>query len=346
MILRRLLSSSSSSSGGPYGSDQPLALKLVNGTPRYASGPATFFRVGHVPYQEASECDIGIVGVPFDGGVTSRPGSRHGPRGVREQSADHIRAFAFDGFSPLETARVLDLGDVPVQRPFDLVSAHDEIEAGMRVICRKGIFPLTVGGDHSISLPILRAVAAERRRPLALIHVDSHADTGDDYLGSRFHHGSPFRRAAEEGLIDPKRTVQIGIRGTLGDPRAWQFSYDSGMRVVTMDEFEAMDVAELAAEIKTIVGDSETYVTFDIDALDPAFAPGTGTPEAGGLTTRQAQTLLRAIDKLDLDVVGADLVEVAPPLCPSNITALAGANLLHELLRIMARSVDKRRATS
>lgn len=343
LVRLRRASTDANNSAGPYG-PQPEALRVVNATPRFASGPATFFRLEYEPFQSA-RCEVGIVGVPFDGGVTSRPGARHGPRGVREQSADHVRALSFDGFSPLETARVRDVGDVAVQRPYELEAAHAEIEAGFDVISSQSIVPLSVGGDHSITLPILRALSRRHGEPLGLIHIDSHADTGDCYLGSRFHHGAPFRRASEEGLIDAKRCVQIGIRGTLGDPAAWDFSYSSGMRVITMDEFEVYhgrdpSLDNLASEIAAVVGNAKTYLTFDIDALDPVFAPGTGTPEVGGLSTRQAQSLLRAIDRLDLPgVIGADLVEVAPPLCSGYVTALAGAALLHELLRILTRSV-------
>ncbi|KAJ8601316.1 hypothetical protein CTAYLR_007214 [Chrysophaeum taylorii] len=327
--------------GGAYGA-QPEALATVNAGPRYASGPATFFRCEYTPPQGAA-CDVGIVGVPFDGGVTSRPGSRHGPRGVREQSAEHIRAFAQDGFCAHTTAVVRDVGDVVVTSPFELVGAHAEIQQAFAALCPR-MAPLAVGGDHSITLPILRALSAHHGEPLSLVHIDAHADTGDDYLGSRFHHGAPFRRAAEEGCIDPRRTIQIGIRGTLGDPDAWAFSYDSGMRVVGVDEFDAFwardpSLAGLAREVGRVVGTGKTYISFDIDVLDPAYAPGTGTPEAGGLSTRQALCLLRAIDSLDLPgVIGADLVEVAPPWCSGYITALSGATILYDLLRILSRS--------
>lgn len=315
---------------GAYGFS-PAALRTVNATPRYASGPATFLRL-----EQGGPCDIGIVGVPFDGGVTMRPGARHGPRAVREQTADHVRGLRFDGYSPLEAAVARDMGDIVCQRPFELVEAHKQIQQGFEQL---ECVPLAVGGDHSISLPILRALA-KKHGTMGLIHIDAHADTGDDYLGSKFHHGAPFRRAVEEQLIDPLQTIQIGIRGTLADPRSWAFSYESGMRVVSMDDFEIFahqdpSFDSLAQEIKCSL---PTYVTFDIDALDPAFAPGTGTPEVGGLTPRQAQQLLRAIGRLKLNLVGADLVEVAPAWCSGYLTALNAANILHELLCVLAMS--------
>ena len=198
--------------------------------------------------------------------------------------------------------------------------------------------PLSVGGDHSISLPILRAVAATR--PVGMIHVDAHCDTGDDYLGSRFHHGAPFRRAVEEGLLDPARVIQIGIRGTVNDPNHWGFSRDSGMRVLTMEEFDDHGWRFAAREARRIAGDGPVYLSFDIDSLDPSQAPGTGTPEAGGMTVLQALRLLRALDGLDF--VGGDLVEVAPPFDVGDLTAFNGASILFEILCLLARARSAR----
>ena len=299
--------------------------------PRYVGVP-TFFRA---PLREdLEEVDIGLVGVPFDGGVTSRPGARHGPREVRNLSTMVRAKHQASGISPHELCRVADIGDAWVPSPFELTGSHESIRRSFERVHERGIVPIAVGGDHSISLPILRALAAER--PVGMVHIDAHCDTGDDYMGSRFHHGAPFRRAVEEGLLDPTRTVQIGIRGTVNDLDLWRFSRDSGMRVIPIEEFHRLGPDGAVAEARRVVGDGPTYVSFDIDALDPAFAPGTGTPEIGGLTTLEAQLLVRGCR--GLDVVGADLVEVSPPFDTAGLTALAAANLLFELLCVTSES--------
>ena len=192
--------------------------------------------------------------------------------------------------------------------------------------------PVSVGGDHSISLPILRAVA---KQPVGMVHIDAHCDTGDDYMGSRFHHGAPFRRAVEEGLLDPKRVIQIGIRGTTNDPAGlWRFSNESGMRVLTMDEFHDRGWRFALEEAKRIIGDEPAYLSFDIDSLDPVYAPGTGTPEAGGISTIEAMRLVRGLTGRNF--VGADLVEVSPPFDVGNLTSFHGASILFELLCVVA----------
>ena len=305
--------------------------------PRF-SGISTFFRT---PYtQDLSQTDIGLIGVPYDGGVTNRSGARHGPRAVREQSS-LLRCFnGATGVMPFADARVRDLGDCWIEQPFALDSAHAEIESFFRTVVTAGVTPVSVGGDHSVSLPILRAVAATR--PVGMIHIDAHADTGDDYLGSRFHHGAPFRRAVEEGLLDPVRVIQIGIRGTVNDPDMWGFSTQSGMRVLPMDEFQDKGWAYAAAEARRVVGSGPVYLTYDIDSLDPAQAPGTGTPEAGGITAIEALRLLRALQGLDF--VGADLVEVAPGFDPGTITAFNGASLLYEILCLITQAWKARRS--
>ena len=297
--------------------------------PRY-SGVATFFRT---PLRDSAKgLDITVVGVPFDGGVTHRTGARHGPRAVREQSTMIRRVNQASGVAPFDLAKVADLGDAWVERPFELEGALREIETVFGAVYAEGAATLAIGGDHSISLPILRAVA--RDRPLGLVHVDAHCDTGDDYLGSRFHHGAPFRRAVEEGPIDPKRTIQIGIRGSLNHADMWAFSRESGMRVVTIEEFDDLGWRAVAEEALRVAGVGPAYLSFDVDSLDPAFAPGTGTPEAGGLTMREAQRLLRALAPLDL--VGADVVEVSPPFDPSGVTALNAATIAFEALCLLA----------
>ena len=293
--------------------------------PRH-TGIASFFRA---PIAErAEDADIALIGVPFDGGVTHRSGARHGPRAVREQSTLLRRINAATGVAPFAAARVRDLGDCWLEFPFDLTGALAEIADYYRAVHTAGAVPVSVGGDHSISLPILRGIASHR--PVGMIHIDAHCDTGDDYLGSRFHHGAPFRRAVEEGLLDPRRTVQIGIRGTTNDPDLWGFSQQTGMRVIGIDEFTDQGWAFAAAEARRVVGEGPVYLTFDIDSLDPAEAPGTGTPEAGGLTAREALRLLRALRGIDF--IGGDLVEVAPSFDPGTITAFNGASILFEIL--------------
>ena len=304
--------------------------------PRYA-GVATFFRR---PLREtAAGVDVAVVGVPFDGGVTHRTGARHGPRAVREQTTMIRRYNHATGVGPFDLAEVADLGDAWVERPFELEGALSEIEAFFAAVQAVGAAPLSVGGDHSISLPILRAIAGGG--PLGMVHIDAHCDTGDDYLGSRFHHGAPFRRAVEEGLLDPKRVIQIGIRGSLNHLDIWDFSRTSGMRVVTIEEFSDRGWRWAAEEAGRVVGDGPSYLSFDIDSLDPAFAPGTGTPEAGGLTMLEAQRLIRELAALDL--VGADVVEVSPPFDPSGVTALAAATILFESLCVLATAIARRR---
>ena len=307
--------------------------------PRY-TGLSTFFRL---PYREdfgSEPPEIGVIGVPYDGGVTNRPGPRHGPREVRNQSSLMRRINQATGLSPFETCRVADIGDAWLERPFDGVeSAHSEIEATFRAVRDAGIVPLSCGGDHSISLPILRALAKDG--PVGMIHIDAHCDTGDNYLGSRFHHGAPFKIAVDEGLLDPKRVAQIGIRGSLFDRAMWQFSYDSGMHVMMIEAVEEHGWRHCIETAKSRIGPGPVYVSFDIDSLDPAFAPGTGTPEAGGLTMREAQGMVRALK--GLDIIGADMVEVSPPFDVGGITGINGATIMFELLCVMAESVAARR---
>ncbi len=299
-------------------------------------GIPTFFRA---PWKEdLKDVDIGIVGIPFDGGVTNRPGSRHGPREVRNQSTLVRLKNQATGISPHELCRVADVGDAWIPSPFELTQSHNAIQETFDKLVKHGIVPLSVGGDHSVSLPILRAIAKDR--PVGMIHIDAHCDTGDDYMGSKFHHGAPFSRAVEEGLLDPKRTVQIGIRGSVNDLDLWKFSHDSGMRVIYMDEFYRLGMDKTIAEARRVVGDGPVYISFDIDSLDPAFAPGTGTPEIGGLSSLEAQLLIRGCS--NLDIVGADMVEVAPSFDQSGSTALVGANILFELLCVTSEAVAKR----
>jgi guanidinopropionase len=303
--------------------------------PRYTGIP-TFFRT---PYtQDLSDADIGIIGVPIDIGVTNRSGTRHGPREVRNQSSLLRKINTATGVNPYAQLRVRDLGDAWIEQPFALEGALGEIEAFMRPVVQAGVTPLAVGGDHSLSLPILRAVAADR--PVGMVHIDAHCDTGNDYMGSRYHHGAPFRRAVEEGLLQPRQVIQIGIRGTTNDPNIWQFSRESGMRVVPMDELHDKGWRWAVEEARRVVQGGPVYLSFDIDGLDPVYAPGTGTPEAGGISMIEAQRMVRGLTGLDF--LAGDLVEVSPPFDHAGLTAFNGASILFEILCVLAEARLKR----
>jgi guanidinopropionase len=298
---------------------------------------ATFMRL---PYKEDYDgIDIGLVGVPYDGAVTNRAGARHGPRAVRDASSLMRMVNMATGVNPFEGLNIYDIGDVYPDRPFNIEEALDSMTDQFKEIFAAGIIPLACGGDHSVSLPILRAIASHR--PVGMVHIDAHCDTSEGHLGSKFHHGAPFKHAVEEGLIDPARCIQIGIRGPLNNPDLWKFSYDAGMRVITMEEFEDMGIEYVKEEIDAVIGDDPTYVTFDVDGLDPVYAPGTGTPEVGGLTTREALSLIRHLN--DKNIIGGDVVEVSPPWDPTGNTAMVGATFMYEILCIIANSLRYRR---
>jgi guanidinopropionase len=272
---------------------------------------ATFMRAPLV--RDLEQVDIGIIGIPYDGGLTCRTGARYGPREVRNQSS----IIRFENI-------------------FNLDQACLDIERYYQAIAATKVLPLSVGGDHSVTYPILKALRERHDEPLAVIHVDSHTDTWAEFQGSKFHHGAPFRLAAEEGLIDPTKTVQIGIRGGQNFTEGLDFSRDQGMRVITIEEFDDLGWRAVAAEARRVVGDRPVYLTFDIDGLDPVYAPGTGTPEAGGITMREAQRMIRELSGLNF--TGGDMVEVAPSLDPSGVTALNGATILFEVLCVVAES--------
>jgi guanidinopropionase len=286
-----------------------------------------------------SELDIALVGVPFDGGAENRSGQRHGPREIRNMSSLLRTVHHVTRTNPYELCRVADVRDVPIANAFDLEASHADITEFYREVHAAGAVPLSAGGDHSISLPILRAIAADT--PVGMVHIDAHTDTCDEEFGSKFTHGTPFRRAVEEGLLDPKRTVQIGIRGAQNSEDGWTFALESGMRVIFIEEFTELGVEAVIAEARRVAGHGATYVSFDVDSLDPAFAPGTGTPEVGGMTTIEAQALLRGLRGLDL--IGGDVVEVSPPFDPSGNTALVGATMMYEILCVLAEAVARRK---
>jgi guanidinopropionase len=297
--------------------------------PRFTGLP-TFMRA---PFAESLEgIDIGLIGVPTDIGVTNRPGARHGPREIRNASS-LMRAFNLGlQVSPYELCRVADLGDVRLAHRYDLEQQVTEIEAFYRRVHAAGVLPISAGGDHSITYPIFRALGA--REPVGMVHVDAHTDTWGEFFGSKFTHGAPFRLAVEAGVLDPKRTIQIGIRGGQNFLDGIEFSQSHGMRVMFIEEFASLGVERVIAEARRIVGDGPTYISFDVDGLDPVYAPGTGTPEVGGMTTLEAQQLLRGLRGLDL--VGGDVVEVAPPFDQTGNTALVGATMMFEILCLVA----------
>jgi guanidinopropionase len=272
--------------------------------------------------------DAALVGVPLDLGVTNRAGARLGPRAVRGIERlgpyHHVHRIA-----PFAELKVADVGDVPFRSRYSLNDSHEDIERFFDAVSAARVAPISVGGDHSISLPILKALG--RRRPLGLVHIDAHCDTGPPFEGQKFHHGGPFRQAVLAGVLDPERTIQIGIRG--GAEFLWEFSYESGMTVIHAEEFMRLGTARTIQQIRQVVGDGPVYVSFDIDSLDPAFAPGTGTPEAGGLSTREVMALLRGC--AGLDVIGGDVVEVAPQYDATTNTAQAGAQMLFEILALV-----------
>ena len=307
--------------------------------PRYAE-IATFMRAPLA--SSLADVDIGLIGVPTDLGVTNRPGARHGPREIRNSSS-LMRGFNLGlRMNPYELCRIADLGDVRFTGRYDLEAQTAEIAEFYRAVHRAGVIPVSAGGDHSITFPIFQAIAAER--PTGMVHIDAHTDTWGDLYGSKFTHGAPIRLAVEHGLLDPKRTIQIGIRGGQNLMDGVNFSLAHGMRVVFMEEFADIGVAAVIEEARRVVGDGPTYVSFDVDGLDPVYAPGTGTPEVGGMSTLDAQRLLHGLRGLDL--IGGDVVEVAPPYDQTGNTALVGATMMFEIICLIAdRHWGGRRAT-
>lgn len=306
--------------------NQPLG---GNEMPRFG-GPATMMRL---PFATSPDgLDAAFIGVPLDIGTSHRPGARFGPRHIRAESC-LLRPYNMaTGAAPFDSLQVADLGDVPINT-FHLPKSVDLIERHYRPIVDSGCIPLTLGGDHTIVLPILRAVAA-RHGPVALIHVDAHADVNEHMFGEPLAHGTPFRRAVEEGLLQGDKVWQIGLRGTGYAAHDFDWPRSQGFRLVLAHEVWWRSLAPLMAEVRAVIGpDTPTYLSFDIDGIDPAYAGGTGTPEIGGLTVPHALEIVRGCRGLNL--VGCDLVEVSPPYDPSGNTALLGANLLYEMLCVL-----------
>lgn len=298
-------------------------------------GVPTFLAAPHRPLDRAApdfgDLQVALYGLAMDLGVTNRSGARFGPRAVRTIERigpyEHVLKCI-----PTRELRVADVGDVVFRSRYGLEMCHEDIEAFVAAMVAARVAPLGVGGDHSVTLPILKALG--RERPVGLVHFDAHCDTGGPFDHSKFHHGGPFREAVLEGVLDPKRTIQIGIRGS--SEYIWEFSYDSGMTVIHAEEMATMGAAAIIDKARAVVGDGPVYLSFDVDFLDPAYAPGTGTPEIGGPTTRDAIELLRGL--AGLDIVGGDVVEVAPQYDPATNTAQAAAQILFQILALMVFS--------
>lgn len=293
------------------------------------SGPNTFMRLPSV--NDLKGLDVAVLGIPMDIGTSWRSGTRFGPKQIRTESA-MLRPYNLaTGAAPFDSLQVGDIGDLAINT-FSLKDSLSIIKESYDEILKSDAMPVAMGGDHSITLPILRAIA-KRHGPVALIHVDAHADVNDEMFGEKETHGTVFRRAYEEGLIRPEKTYQVGIRGTGYAATDFSEAVGWGFQQWPAEELWGRSLAQLSGEIRRDIGDVPTYVTYDIDSLDPAYAPGTGTPEIGGLTTPQALELIRGLR--GLNIVGCDLVEVSPPYDPSGNTALTAANLLYELLCVL-----------
>jgi agmatinase len=307
-----------------------MELKPLDGRkfPRF-SGICTFFRLPHHP--DVDDLDVAVLGVPWDGSVSYRPGARFGPRAVRDASV-LMRAYSPEAaIRPFDTLRVADAGDVSVV-PHDASATFANIEEHVSRAIAGGGRTVCVGGDHSIALPILRAMA-KRHGPVGLVHFDAHSDTYPAAWGNEYHHGTPFRKAVEEGLLDPARVIQIGLRGGLAGADDYTFAKQTGFRMVFLDDLIEQGVGAVAAAIKE-VATGKVYLSMDVDAIDPAFAPGTGTPVPGGLTSREALMLIRSCR--GVDIVGADVVELSPPYDVQQITALLAAQMAWEAVVLMA----------
>ncbi|WP_435230134.1 agmatinase [Pseudopelagicola sp. nBUS_20] len=302
--------------------------------PRFAGIPS-FMRLPIMGPEDPrfTEVQIGLVGVPWDSGTTNRPGPRHGPRQLRDASTMIRAQNGATGVRPFELANCADLGDIG-PNPADIPDSMERITSFFEKLVKRDILPLTAGGDHLTSLPILRALAT--KSSVGMVHFDSHTDLYHSYFGgSLYTHGTPFRRAVEEELLDPKRVVQVGIRGSTYDNEDSDFARSVGIRIIRIEEFFDRGIKDVMTEVREIVGSGATYLSYDIDFVDPTFAPGTGTPEVGGPNAFQALQVVRELD--GLNIIGADLVEVSPPFDSSSGTAFLGVSIMFEMLCIMAR---------
>ncbi|BBH69239.1 agmatinase [Actinoplanes sp. OR16] len=302
--------------------------------PRFA-GPATFARLPRI--DEVSDVDVAVLGIPFDAGVSYRPGARFGPAHVRESSRLLRPYNPAAGVQPFAAQQVVDAGDLGVN-PFDIEGALGQIEVGARSLLERADRLVTIGGDHTIALPLLRAMAA-KHGPVAVVHFDAHLDTWDTYFGVATTHGTPFRRASEEGLIDTSGCLHVGTRGPLYSTQDLVDDVELGFHVVPSVEIDDLGARGIVERIRERVEDRPVYLSIDIDVLDPAFAPGTGTPEAGGMTSRELLAVLRGF--ADLNLVGADVVEVAPAYDHAEITGIAAAHTVYEILSALAPRKDR-----
>lgn len=316
----------------------PIGPTDATAVPRFA-GIATFARLPRI--EDVTRADIAVVGVPFDSGVSYRPGARFGPAHVREASRLLRPYNQVMDVSPFATQQVADAGDIAAN-PFDVTSAVAAIEAAARELTVDGTRLVTIGGDHTIALPLLRNIAA-KHGPVAVLHFDAHLDTWDTYFGAPTTHGTPFRRASEEGLIDMEASLHVGIRGPLYSRADLRDDARLGFAIIASHEIEAEGLPSSIDRMLRRLGDRPVYLSVDIDVLDPAHAPGTGTPEAGGMTSRELLAMLRALNTVNL--VGADIVEVSPPYDHAQLTAIAASHVAYEVITAMS-PVDPRQTTT
>ena len=307
---------------------QPVSGKLV---PRYA-GPSTFARIPEL--RDVDSCDVAIIGVPFDAGTSYRPGARFGPQAVR-QASRQLRTNYHPNYDvePFKVQQVADAGDITCN-PFNIDEAIKQIEDGATDLLNKVGSIVTIGGDHTIALPLLRAVNKKCGQPVALVHFDAHLDTWDTYFGAPYTHGTPFRRAREEGLFLDDASMHVGIRGPLYSRDDLNEDEDLGFKIIHCDDFQTQSIDQIVKRIRDRVGDNPLYLSIDIDVLDPAHAPGTGTPEIAGMTSREMLNVLRGLSGMNL--VSADVVEVAPAYDHAELTSTAAATIVYELINILA----------
>ena len=316
---------------------EPLGPVDASLVPRFA-GPATFARLPRI--DEVRRADVAIAGVPFDAGVSYRPGARFGPAAIRDASRLLRPYNPAQDVSPFAAAQVADAGDLAVN-PFDIAEAITTVEEGVRELAGRADRVVTLGGDHTISLPLLREVRARVGEPIALVHFDAHLDTWDTYFGAAYTHGTPFRRAFEEGMLAEDACAHLGTRGPLYARADLDDDLKMGFGITTSDDFQRRSVDDIAQDLVARVGDRPVYVSIDIDVLDPAHAPGTGTPEAGGLTSRELFAVLRSLG--GRQIVGADVVEVAPAYDHAQMTAVAASHTVYELVSLLASAAAARR---
>ena len=309
-------------------------IQPLDGTkvPRFA-GPSTFARLPEI--RDVEKCDIAIVGIPFDAGTSFRPGARFGPQSVR-QASRHLRTNYHPNYNvePFKALQVADAGDL-VCNPFKIDEAIKQIEKGAYELLNKVDGLISIGGDHTIAFPLLKAINKKFKGPVALVHFDAHLDTWDTYFGAPFTHGTPFRRAREENLFLDNASMHVGIRGPLYSKDDLKNDADFGFKIVHCDEFQSQGIDKIVKRIKDRVGDNPLYLSIDIDVLDPAFAPGTGTPEIAGMTSREMVNVLRGISGLNL--ISADVVEVSPAYDHAEVTSLAAATIIYELINLFAK---------